>query len=87
MTEKLMNLCNELEIEGEVITLIESIENCYKVIFKGDMVQWINENINNKNLDCLNRRERFFYLLKDLNAEIMCKYALGINKGGIIIEE
>ena len=80
MTKELMDLCNELEIEGEVRTLIESIENCYKVIFKGDMVEWINDNITNKNLECLNKRQRFLYLLKDLNGEIMCQYALGINK-------
>lgn len=78
-----MDLCNELNIEVEVRTLIESIENCYKVIFNGNMVEWINKNISNENLDCLNRRERFFYLLKYLNAEIMSQYALGINKGNI----
>jgi len=83
MTKELMDLCNELNIEVEVRTLIESIENCYKVIFNGNMVEWINKNISNENLDCLNRRERFFYLLKYLNAEIMSQYALGINKGNI----
>lgn len=83
MTKELMYLCNELNIEVEVRTLIESIENCYKVIFNGNMVEWINKNISNENLDCLNRRERFFYLLKYLNAEIMSQYALGINKGNI----
>ena len=83
MTKELMDLCNELEIEVEIRTLIDSIENCYKVIFKGDMVEWINKNITNKNLDCLNRRERFFYLLKYINNEIISTYALGINKGNI----
>ena len=38
MTKELMDLCNELNIEVEVRTLIESIENCYKVIFNGNMV-------------------------------------------------
>lgn len=83
MTKELMDLCNEFEIEVEIRALIDSIENCYKVIFKGDMVEWINKNITNKNLDCLNRRERFFYLLKDINDEIISTYALGINKGKI----
>lgn len=80
MTKELMNLCNELEIEDEVRTLIDGIENCYKIIFKDDMIKWINNNICNKNLECLNKRERFFYLLKDLNGKIMCHYALGIPK-------
>lgn len=80
MMEELMDLCNELNIDVEVRTLIESIENCYKVIFNGNMVEWINKHITNGNLDCLNRRERFFYLLKDINGEIINQYALGINK-------
>lgn len=80
MTKELMNLCNRFEVKDEARILIESIENCYKVIFKGNLVEYINKNITNKNFESLNEKERFFYILKDINSEIMCYYALGIHK-------